>query len=79
MDFTLGRTYRCNITLLKTIPTNTDVNEILYNYNALLYRRLSGDNVDSTEYRDLTESENEIAYEYLQEELEEFNSLVGGV
>lgn len=79
MDFTLGRTYRCNITLLKTISTNTDVNDILYNYNALLYRRLSGDNVDSTEYRDLTESENEIAYEYLQEELEEFNSLVGGV
>lgn len=78
MDFTLGRAYRCNITLLKTILNETTVDDILYDYNILLYRRLMGDTVDNAAFRDLTEEENEIAYNYLQEELEEFNRLEGG-
>lgn len=77
MEFTLGRTYRCNITLLKTITINTDAEDILYNYNTLLYRRLMGEDVSSEAFNDLTESDNEIAYNYLKTEIDEFNELVG--
>ena len=49
MQFTLGRAYRCNINLLKTIDISEDVEDILYDYNVLLYRRLVGDTVDNSE------------------------------
>jgi hypothetical protein len=78
MEFTLGRAYRCNITLLKTIITETDVEDILYDYNTLLYRRLMGDIVDSSEYKEISEAENEKAYEYISVEMDELNTLLYG-
>ena len=77
MEFIYNGKYRCNVDLLKTIQTTTDVDDILYDYNSLLYRRLCGDYVDASEYRPLTEADNEIAYNRYKEEIDELSRLTG--
>ena len=77
MEFTLGRAYRCNINLLKTIDISEDVEDILYDYNVLLYRRLVGDTVDNSEFVEITEAENEKAYSSIKEEIDELSVLLG--
>lgn len=77
LEFIIDGSYRCNSDLLKTIVTDTDAEDILYDYNILLYKRLCGEHVDSSEYRDITEVENEIAYNYIKDELDELCRLLG--
>lgn len=76
-EFTYNGKYRCTVDLLKTIVTETNVDDILYDYNVLLYKRICGEYVDNSEYRDLTESENEKAYNAYKDELDELSRLTG--
>ena len=58
LEFTLGTNYKCKATLIKTIETPRNIEEILYNDNALMMEVLSDVEVDSSEFTDITAAEN---------------------
>jgi len=58
LEYTLGTNYRCKATMIKTIETPRNVEDILYRHNELLLTALSGDNVLGSEYPDISSSEN---------------------
>ena len=58
LEYKLGTNYRCKATMIKTIETLRNVEDILYRHNKLLLTAISGENVLSNEYPDISSSEN---------------------
>lgn len=59
LEYTLGTNYRCKATLIKTIETERNIEDILFTHNELLLTAISGNYVAGYEYTDISETENE--------------------
>lgn len=78
LEFTLGTNYRCKATLLKTINIVPDADSILYQQNDLLRDRLSGLDVQPSQFSNIS-AENDIVCEsQLVDELTELRSILTG-
>lgn len=69
LEYTLGTNYRCKATMIKTIETQRNVEDILYRHNELLLTAISGDIVASSSYPDISSAENDRCEEALAEPL----------
>ena len=69
LEFTLGTNYRCKATMIKTIETQRNVEDILYRHNELLLTAISGDIVAGSSYPDISSAENDRCEEELAEPL----------
>ena len=69
LEFTLGTNYRCKATMIKTIETQRNVEDILYRHNELLLTAISGDIVAGSSYPDISSAENDRCEEALAEPL----------
>lgn len=58
LEYKLGTNYRCKVTMIKTIETPRNVEDILYKHNELLLTAISGEEVLSNKYPDISSSEN---------------------
>lgn len=77
LEFTLGTNYRCKATMIKTIETPRNVEDILYRHNELLLTAVSGDIVSSASYPDISSAENTRCEEELAEPLAELREVLG--
>lgn len=77
LEYSLGTNYKCKATLIKTIETPRNIEDILYRHNELLLTAISGDIVLGSAYPDITSSENARCEEELEEPLEELREVLG--
>ena len=79
IELTLGTDYRCKLTLLKTHKSNKGYSEILFDYTNLFHSRLSGEIINTDNFIELSEDDNNIVKEQLENDLLVFeNRLAGG-
>lgn len=76
LEYTLGTNYRCKATMIKTIETPRNVEDILYRHNELLLSAISGENVAGSSYPDITSAENTRCEIELADPLEELREVL---
>lgn len=69
LEYTLGTNYRCKATMIKTIKTQRNIEDILYIHNELLLTAISGEIVKSMSYPDISKIENKRCENELEEQL----------